>query len=90
MSAKEMHRLLMVCNYIDKMKEVGEFDLRRHFSLSQSLYAQLKSDLIHANTFKWRVEFNKETKVWRYIGGEAEAEARKKKDERRKDDAENS
>ena len=53
--------------------------------LSHSLYSQIKSDLLHASAFKWRVEFNKRTRKWKYIGGIAEAEARRIADEKRKE-----
>ena len=85
MSSKEMHRLLQLCNMIEKLGQVEEFTLRHHFGLSQSLYAQIKSDLLHASAFKWRVEFDKRTKIWKYIGGIAEADARRLANEKRKE-----
>ena len=85
MSSKEMHRLLQLCNIIEKNGEIGEFELRHTMGISHSLYSQVKSDLLHASAFKWRVEFNKRTKTWKYIGGIAEAEARRKADEKRKE-----
>ena len=85
MSSKEMHRLLQLCNIIEKNGKIGEFELRHAMGLSHSLYAQIKSDLLHASAFKWRVKFDKRTKTWNYIGGIAEAEARRLADEKRKE-----
>ena len=85
MSSKEIHRLLQLCNIIEKNGEIGEFELRHTMGLSHSLYSQIKSDLLHASAFKWRVEFNKRTRKWKYIGGIAEAEARRIADEKRKE-----
>ena len=81
-----MHRLLMICNHIDRMGEIGEFELRQKFGLSRSLYIQVKSDLLNAVAFKWRVEFNKTRKTWRYIGHKIEEEQRKAKADARQED----
>jgi len=85
MSSKEMYRLLQLCNLIEKNGSIGEFELRHAVGLSYSLYSQVKSDLLHASAFKWRVKFDKRTKTWHYIGGIAEAEARRLADEKRKE-----
>ena len=85
MSSKEMYRLLQLCNIIEKNGKIGEFELRHAMGLSHSLYAQVKSDLLNASAFKWRVKFDKRTKTWNYIGGIAEAEARRLADEKRKE-----
>ena len=85
MSSKEMYRLLQLCNLIEKNGSIGEFELRHAVGVSYSLYTQVKSDLLHASAFKWRVKFDKRTKTWHYIGGIAEAEARRLADEKRKE-----
>ena len=81
-----MHRLLKICNFLEQVSEIGEFELRHKFGMSKSLYAQVKSDLLNASAFKWRVEFNRVRKVWRYIGKEVEAQERRKKANERKED----
>ena len=68
MSSREMRRLNLICQFIEQEYEITEFDIRHHFGISQSLYAQIKSDLQNGSMFTWKVEFDKKRRVWRYIG----------------------